>query len=246
MNQIRLLALDLDGTLLTDDKKITDGTKYWIRKAEEAGITVIFATGRGYQNVVEYWEELGLTTPMVLVNGADLRKSPVEQWQTRFIPRDEIRRLHELAERYGARYWGYSMESLTHDKDWTEEMFERDWFKFGIRHDDTDVLRAMWSTIEGWGTLEVTRSAPVNMELSLKGVTKASGVRKICELLGIGMNEVAAVGDSLNDSLLLQAAGIGVAMGNAEKAIKDIADLVTDSNEEEGVAKFIQQLLAGR
>jgi HAD superfamily hydrolase (TIGR01484 family) len=245
MLQIRLLALDLDGTLLTDDKKITENTKYWIQQAQEAGITVIFATGRGWQNAVMYWEELGLTGPMVLVNGADLRKSPDEPWIQHVISKEEIRRLHELAVHHDARFWGYSMESFTRDKEWTDEMLEREWLKFGIRHEDPETLQTMWNTVESWGTLEITQSTPVNMEISVKGVTKETGVRRVCQLLGIGMEEVAAAGDSMNDMYLLQAAGLGVAMGNADETVKSIADMTTDTNENEGVAKLIQWLLNG-
>ena len=243
MCRIRLLALDLDGTLLTEEKKITENTKYWIRKAQEEGITVIFATGRGWQTAKPYWEELGLSGPMVLVNGADLRKTPDEPWIQHVIPKEEIRRLYELAVHHQARFWGYSMESFTHDWEWTDDLFEQHWFKFGIRQDDPKTLRAMWDIIESWGTLEVTQSAPVNMEISVKGVTKETGVRRVCQLLGVGMDEVAAAGDSMNDVPLLQAAGLGVAMGNADDKVKSIADMTTDSNENEGVAKLIQRLL---
>ena len=245
MHRIRLLALDLDGTLLTEDKKIPESTKYYVRKAVDAGICVIFATGRGYPTAAPYWEALGLTTPMVLANGADIRTSPDRSWQRHYIPGHEIRKLHALANRYDAWFWGYNTESLVNRNGWTEDMFEHDWFKFGIRHDDPGILKTMWDTIKQWGTLEVTQSAPVNMEISAKGVSKESGVREICRLLGIRMEEVAAVGDSRNDIGLLKAAGLGVAMGNAAEEVKQIADLTTASNEEEGVAKLIQQLLDG-
>ena len=76
MPRFKLLALDMDGTVLTDDKKITNTTKYWLNRAMEAGITVMFATGRGIQTAESYWLELGLDLPIVLVNGAEIWKRP--------------------------------------------------------------------------------------------------------------------------------------------------------------------------
>jgi HAD superfamily hydrolase (TIGR01484 family) len=239
----RLLALDMDGTLLTEDKRITPETKRWIHYAQQAGITVIFSTGRGIQTAGPFWDELELDSPMVLLNGAEIWAGPGRLHERNFISRDDIRKLHSLAVQAGAHFWGYCVESLTSSKGWTDEMFERDWMKFGIRHNDPDVADKLRNEIASWGNLEVTRSSDINMEIAVKGVSKASGVRKVCKLLGITMDQVMAVGDQHNDLELLCAAGLGIAMGNADEAVKKAADGVTDTNERDGVAKAIQKYL---
>ncbi|MDF2719681.1 MAG: family phosphatase [Paenibacillus sp.] len=243
MKAYRLLALDMDGTLLTDNKHITEEARHWIRLAEEAGVKVIFATGRGMQTAGSYWDELGLQSPMVLLNGAEIWEGPGRLHERVYISRDDIRRLHRLAVEAGASFWGYSVESLTNGRHWNEEMFDRDWMKFGIRHDDLAVIGGLRDEVRSWGCLEITRSADINMEISPLGISKASGVRKVCNLLGITMDKVMAVGDHHNDLQLLLSAGLGIAMGNADEDVKLAADGVTDTNERNGVAKAIQQYL---
>ncbi|MDF2963402.1 MAG: Cof-like hydrolase, partial [Paenibacillus sp.] len=95
--------------------------------------------------------------------------------------------------------------------------------------------------LEAWGVLEITNSHPLNLELNPKGINKASGIRQVCSLLGIGMSQVIAMGDSLNDESMIREAGLGVAMGNAQDEVKEFADVITATNEEHGVAKIIEQ-----
>ncbi|MFC3773005.1 Cof-type HAD-IIB family hydrolase [Paenibacillus sp. GCM10012303] len=243
MTAYRLLALDMDGTLLTDNKTITEEAAHWIRLAGEAGVTVMLATGRGMQTAGAFWDELGLLSPMVLLNGAEIWEGPGRLHERTFLSREDIRKLHELAVVSGARYWGYSVESLTGSKHWNDEMFDRDWMKFGIHHQEIDVIEPLREEVRSWGHLEVTRSADTNMEISVRGVSKASGVKKVCGLLGITMDQVMAVGDQHNDMELIRAAGLGIAMGNADEALKRAADGVTDTNERNGVAKAIQKYI---
>ena len=242
-NKYKLLALDLDGTLLTDDKKITRKTKKRIRQAMKSGVHVVFATGRGIQTAKKYWKELGLKGSMVFVNGAEVWRGPGKILKRNFICSEDIKKLHQLAVDMDAWFWGYSVDSLVHREEWTEEMFAKDWLKFGIRCEDPGLLKDLWNKIDSWGTLEVTQSAPVNLEISLKGVTKESGILEVCKELEIDMKEVMAAGDSMNDLSLLRAAGLGVAMGNAIDAIKEVADVVTDTNQNEGVAKAIEKYI---
>lgn len=246
MANYKLLALDLDGTLLTEEKKITETAKRYIHEAVEQGVTVIFSTGRGIQTTDHLWKEVGLESPMVLLNGAELWKGPGEVVERHVIPKEDIIRLHQLAVDHDAWFWGYSEEALTRKSEWTDEMFERDWMKFGIRHDDLEVIGPLREAVESWGNLEVTRSAAVNMEVSCKGISKLSGVRKVCDWLGIELSEVMAIGDNMNDAKLIRAAGLGVAMGNADEELKRIADENTDTNEQDGVAKAISEYLLGR
>lgn len=241
MPQYRLLALDLDGTTLTEDKVITEDTRIWIQRAVQEGVKVIFATGRGTQTTKSFWEELKLQSPMVLVNGAEVWENPEVLSKRVYIDREHVRQLHQLAVEWEAHYWGYSVESLTSKRSWTEQMFDRDWMKFGIRHDDLDTIQQLRQIIEGWGTLEITRSAAVNIEISPKGISKESGVRIVCDQLGIGMDQVMAIGDNMNDLRLIKAAGLGVAMGNADEELKSAANAITDTNEQDGVAKAIQR-----
>ncbi len=245
MANYRLLALDLDGTTLTEDKQITQNTRTWIRRAVEAGVTVIFSTGRGMQTAGQFWDDLRLEAPMVMLNGAEIWKGPGQLWERHFLKRDEVRRLHSIAVDADAGFWGYSVESLTGRNEWTIDMFERNWMKFGIHHDDLNVIAALREKVSAFGTLEVTRSAPINMEISNVGITKEAGVTRVCEILDIGMDQVMAIGDSHNDLHLIRAAGLGVAMGNAERELKLAADAVTDTNEQDGVAVAIQRFLFG-
>lgn len=238
MSKYRLLALDLDGTTLTENKNITNETQLWIKKAVEDGIVVSFATGRGIQNTEDYRSELGLTSPMVLLNGAEIWKEPGIVLERNILERGDIERLYNLAVETNSWFWAYSVEHFLRKPEWIKGMFEQKWMKFGLHNEDISMIEELKTVIFNWG-LEVTQSAQNNLEISVKGITKEYGVRKVCSSLNIDISQVMAIGDSFNDLSLLQAAGLGVAMGNADLAIKEIADGITDTNENNGVAKAI-------
>lgn len=239
----RLLALDLDGTLLTDDKRISPTDRKWIGRATDAGVMVIIASGRGRQSVRAFRKELGLHTPMVLVNGGEVWGRSGELLERSIIPRKDIRTLKEIAEHYGADYWGCDVNGLVRRHHWTEKMGSRNWLKFGIRDPYVQVLDRVKKRICSLHGLSMTSSALNVIEVGVKGKSKATGVRKVCEHVGIKMEEVMAIGDNWNDFPLIRAAGFGVAMGNAIPQLKDVAKAVTDSNEQSGVGKAIEKYL---
>lgn len=241
---IKILALDLDQTLLTNDKRISKENKFWIRKAIEAGITVMFCTGRGVQTSEDYMRELNLdSSPMVLVNGGEVWKSHGELLERHLLPRDDVRRLVAFAQKNQVNFWGYSVESHTLGHKWTENMFQRDWIKFGMRSNDAGLIEQMRDEVKNWGTFEVTYADPLNIEISALGVSKASGIKAVCQHLQIDLKAVMAVGDSHNDLDMLKTVGLGVAMGNATEQVKAAADVITASNEENGVAQAIQRFI---
>jgi len=89
--------------------------------------------------------------------------------------------------------------------------------------------------------LELTNSLPSNVEVNPTGVTKARALHSLCGEIGITMDEIMACGDSLNDIKMIQESGIGVAMGNAQEAVKKAADFITDHHDKDGVAKAIER-----
>jgi HAD superfamily hydrolase (TIGR01484 family) len=97
MPKYRLLALDMDGTLLDDEQRISPENREWIGRAREAGVTVIFATGRGYQSLLPYAEELNLDSPIVAVNGSEIWRRPGELHERHPLGRDDVRQLYALA-----------------------------------------------------------------------------------------------------------------------------------------------------
>ena len=101
----------------------------------------------------------------------------------------------------------------------------------------------MLRELEQMGQVTVTRALSNNIEVNAEGVDKGKGMLKLAELLGIRREEMIVFGDGWNDISMIHEAGCGVAMGNAQEAVKEAADLVTDSNEEDGVAKIIEKIL---
>lgn len=240
MESYKLLALDMDGTLLNEAKEISAENRKWIALAREAGITVTIATGRGMRTLAPYIEELGLQSPLVTVNGGEVWQSPERLYRRHLLPAELVRRLRQIALDFDIWYWAYAVEDIYNRDHWINENESLQWLKFGFYTEREPVRREIVETVSRWGNLEITNSDPNNLELNPKGVTKESGLREVCRLLNIEMKQVVAVGDSLNDLSMVRAAGLGVAMGNAQEALKRSADWVTSSNEENGVAEVIK------
>ncbi|EGL18513.1 MULTISPECIES: Cof-type HAD-IIB family hydrolase [Paenibacillus] len=241
MSQYKLVALDMDGTLLNEEKQVSPANREAIYAALEAGVTVIFSTGRGVQSALPYAEELKLETPIVSVNGSEVWKAPHDLLKRTLLDLDLVKRMYDLAIEHDTWYWAYSVEGMYNRDNWAEDITKPEWLKFGFYTENKESLEIIRGELARWGELEITNSHPDNLELNPKGISKASGIEEVCKLLGIEMSQVIAMGDSENDIAMIRAAGLGVAMGNAQDGVKRIADLVTVTNDEDGVAKIIQE-----
>lgn len=242
MPRYRLLALDLDGTLLNENSEISPGNAEWVKRAQEAGVTVVLSTGRGFPSALPFAEQLGLDNPMIVVNGGEIWRKPHELHRRTLLDSDIVTRLHQLAQKHGDTwFWAYSTENIYNKERWVDDIGSRDWLKFGYYTEELPVLQAILDEIQTWGGLEISNSSPFNLEINPEGVSKASALEEVCRLIGCDMSEVATVGDSLNDIAAIRACGLGVAMGNAQEEVKAAADFVTASHLEDGVAYMIQE-----
>lgn len=241
----KLLALDMDGTLLNDNHEISPKTVEWIHKAVAAGVHVCFSTGRSFNEAISYGEQLGLSTPMITVNGSEVWRAPYDLYHREMMDKELVRKMIALAKKTSSWFWAYSVEGSYNERNWNDELIEtQQWLKFGYTSEDSAIRHQLITELQDMGGLEITNSSPWNLEVNPKGINKASGIGVVCkDLLGIEMSEVVAVGDSLNDLAAIQAAGLGVAMGNAQETVKELADVVTASNNEDGIALIIRDYI---
>jgi len=239
----RLLALDMDGTLLNDEQIITPATVKWIQKAVDAGVHVCLSTGRAFVSALPYAEQLGLETPMITVNGSEVWRAPHEIYRRSLMDPMLVRKMYELAKEDDIWFWAYSLDKVHKQDNWDGDVAGREWLKFGYHTEDDDLRHKLLLQLQDMGGLEITNSSPHNLEINPLGVNKASGIKEVCQLLGIDMSQVIAVGDSLNDLAAIQQVGLGVAMGNAQETVRQEADVVVASNNEDGIAEVIQKYI---
>ncbi|MEC0372533.1 Cof-type HAD-IIB family hydrolase [Paenibacillus chibensis] len=241
--EYKLLALDMDGTLLTSDHIISPVTSTWIQKAKERGVHVCLSTGRSFESALPYGEELGLLTPMITVNGSEVWRAPHDLLERSLMEPKLISDMHAIALKEDCWFWAYSTERVYNKDHWVEALEGKEWLKFGFHTEDDEARHRILMQLQDMGGLEITNSSPHNLEVNPQGINKAAGIRKVCDLLGLDMSEVIAVGDSMNDLAAIQAAGLGVAMGNAQQVVREAADFVTASNDEDGIAKVIEKFI---
>ncbi|WP_424766400.1 Cof-type HAD-IIB family hydrolase [Paenibacillus sp. sgz302251] len=245
MEEYKLIALDMDGTLLNDMSEISSENAEWIHKALAAGIIVSFSTGRGFRSALPYAEQLNLETPMITVNGSEIWHRPHVLHKRTHLSSAYVKRLHELAQAHGEPwFWAYTTDDIFNKEKWIspEDDYEsHHWLKFGFYTEDDSIREQILAEVQSWNALEITNSSPWNLELNPLGVSKASALHELCGLLNIEMSQVIAVGDSLNDIAAIREAGLGVAMGNAQDAVKEAADFITLTNNEHGVAEVIKR-----
>jgi len=247
LGKYKLLALDMDGTLLNDLSEVSDENAYWVHKAMDEGIIVSLSTGRGFSSAVPFAEQLELDTPMITVNGGEIWERPHQLHKRTLLQTEHVRALHELALSYEEPwFWAYSTQGIFNKEKWipaNTQYEDFEWLKFGYYTEDNEARNEILATVSSWNFFEITNSSPQNLEINPDGITKASGLRELCALLGIEMSEVVAVGDSLNDIAAIREAGLGVAMGNAQSTVKEAADVITLTNNEHGVADVIKRYL---
>ncbi|KMK76905.1 Cof-type HAD-IIB family hydrolase [Alkalihalobacillus pseudalcaliphilus] len=239
--EIRLIALDMDGTLLNSEHVVSPANQQAIEAAKEKGVHVMLSTGRSLLTSQEYREALKLDYH-ITVNGSEIWGPTGEILERQNVPFSDIELLYQLMEKHQTQYW-----AVTEEKVWRNEFpvdaDRHNWLKFGFQFETEDVRDALLKALEEHGGFEISNSHPFNLEVNTLGINKANAIKKVCEKLSITMEEVLACGDSINDLAMIREAGVGVAMGNAQPIIKEEADWVTSSHNEDGVAKAIEKFV---
>jgi len=243
----RLIALDLDGTLIGRNRQISETNRKWIARAREAGIHVTLATGRPFAEAAGYAAQLELEAPLVVNNGSEIRSLPDVLHIREELDPGSVQELFRLLDRYGneASFWAHTVQGTIGPDNRRQLPGPIQWLQFAVSSKNPAVLEEIVREVKSWNAFEISNSHPANMECNPRGVTKASGLAEVCRLLGIGMSEVIAAGDSLNDIPMIRAAGLGIAMGNAQEPVKMAADAVAPSHLEDGVAEIIRKYIFG-
>lgn len=238
---IKLVALDMDGTLLSDDMKISEENQEAIAAALAKDVHVVLATGRSLEMTYPFSEQLNLPSYLVTVNGGQIWTVEQELLESHYMDTDLIEVMWNLADEIGLSIWMISEENIFMG-DRPDDFDSEKWLKFGCNSEDINLLEELVEKLEPYkDQLEITNSLPTNLEVNPVGINKANALVKVCDKVGITMDNVLAAGDSLNDIKMIQQAGIGVAVGNAQEAVKKVADVTVETNIEHGVARAIER-----
>ena len=266
MVDIKLIALDLDGTLLTTDKRLTDRTKATLKAARDRGIKVVLTTGRPLKAMDFFLHELGTDGQedeyTITFNGGLVQKNTGEILDKTVFSYDDVARLYEETEKLSLPLYAISegtvyqlqsdQESLYAKLNPTltfvsvdfEDLSSQMTYNKCVTAFDQEPLDAAIQKIspELFDQYEIFKSREMLLEWSPKNVHKATGLAKLIRHLGIDQSQVMACGDEANDLSMIEWAGLGVAMQNAVPEVKAVANVVTPmTNDEEAVAWAIEE-----
>jgi len=283
---IKIIASDMDGTLLNSVQQISEENKEAILKAQAQGVEFVVATGRSYQEATYVLGEAGLKCPIICVNGAEIRSkegdilsaTPISKQMAREVA-EKLRALDiyfeiytekgaytvdsdkaistlvdiilsanpeadrdEVAYAAGARI----REGLVQIIEDYEILFADEnvqIYKIFAFSFNSDNLAAASNTLIDFEGLAVSASGHENLEITNKQAQKGIALESFAKARGIDISETMAIGDNYNDVSMFERAGRSVAMGNANYEIKALCDVITDTNNEHGVAKAILEML---
>ncbi len=277
--KIKMVALDLDGTLLNSKKEVTEYTAKILEEAVDAGVAVVISTGRPLTGLPENVLSLKGVRYALTANGArihDLRDHKV--LYEKLVSFEEAEKIMEIFQQYDALieiyydgqgyadrtkldhiskympdyYMGKYIASTRKGIDSVRELFYKE-------RKAVDKMQAIFMSVDEkdeavtrlrsesmLAGLEITGALTSNIETNAAGVNKGKGLLMLGELLGIRREEIMACGDGNNDAAMMREAGLAVAMKNSCDEILELADHVTASNDEDGVAKAVEKFVLNR
>ena len=260
-----LIALDLDGTLLTSGKRISARTKESLQTVMKTGGDVLIATGRPPRTSIPFVRELGLTTPLINFNGELIHGHGMADINLHTpIAHDVAMAALEVCYGIGIRNLMVEVrdEFYLHTEaclvDPLMDVGDRAPLAVGdlrklIASEVTsfvinplldravELAEALETQFRGVLTVRAWGGAHQTIEVMSNRASKASGLMQAADFLEYDASQIIAFGDELNDVEMLLYAGTGVAMGNAREAVKSVADFVTDTCDQDGIAKFLDQ-----
>ena len=263
---IRMIGFDLDGTLLTTDKILTERTKKALEAAADQGVILVPATGRPLCGLPkdkicsdsQWCQNFGDKNRTSFIRNVNFGRKAREILDI-FSDYDTLRDVYYDGIGYSEK------EKLVHIQDYvmtkamgeyilnTRVPVESVEEKFETENRGTDKVQALfryqtdkeeaWKRIRKVTGVEATGALENNIEVNAEGVHKGMALLELGEIFGISREEIAAFGDGSNDTMMLKTVGMGVAMANGMPEVKAAADRLTDSNDEEGVARFIEKYI---
>ena len=267
---IKLIAIDMDGTLLNSKKELLDETKQYFKNFHNKNTEtlLVLCTGRPESGIRPYLKDLGYLEEnhyIISQNGANIYESQTgKRVMDEFVDSAAIQKWIELGKKHGISVMGAGVDYYySFDEDPTEwmefdvklvsgklkriptkESLNTDFYKILLMGDEEQLNEFETFIPQEWrDEFYVVRSQKYLVEVLTKGVNKAFGLEKLAQKLNIQPSEIVAIGDAANDIEMLEYAGLAIAMGNASEEVKSIADIVTDTNENNGVIKAIDNLI---
>ena len=259
-NEIKAIAFDMDGTLLTEDKQISSRTKRCFKALNDMGISLVLSTGRSFEALEPYKNNLNLNHPVICYNGARIIGNNGELIMDHLLPDDISRYIIDFARKEGVYIQIYRNGKLYFEKRTSEADFYENHVSIKgkvISFDDfisPGFTKIMYlgdhEYLDGLGRaikkhfgnrLSVMFSNPVFLEFMKGGVSKGRALLEVADYLDISTENIMAFGDGQNDISMIETAGIGVAMENAADEVKSAADSITLSNNDDGVAVFLEE-----
>jgi len=264
MTHIALVVSDVDGTLVTKDKTLTDAAKSAVRRLREAGIGFTITSSRPTVGMRFLIEPLSITLPIGAFNGSSIVDPQLKPIEAHLIPAAAARRCLDVLNQFGVDIWLFTNDRwLTRNPDGEYVPHE----KRAIRADPTIVadftpylsaackivgassdaalLQRCEAAMQQAVGKEATavRSQSYYLDVTPPGCDKGTFVEAMAKRLGISTDAVATIGDMQNDLAMFRKSGLSIAMGNATDDVKKVATRVTTSNEDEGFAGAVEMIL---
>ena len=263
---IRLVIADVDGTLVTQDKVVTERAVEAVKRLREAGIAFTITSGRPPLGMKMLIEPLGLTEPIAAFNGGVVVHPDLSVMTQSFVPADMAAKVIESIARHGLDVWVYTdRDWLIHDaaaphvsrEQWTVKFPPKVVSDFsahldrvakivGVSDDYTAVATAESDLQHECGNrASAARSQPYYLDVTHPDANKGHVVTTLSEALSIPAEQIATIGDMPNDVLMFKKSGVSIAMGNASPEVQAQAQFVTTSNQQEGFADAMERFILG-
>lgn len=267
-SQYKAVFIDIDGTLIRKDHSLSQVTIETIKKIKQLGIHVILVSARPYHGILSISDQLELSNiPIASLNGSYIREGNTVLLNSK-IDLDILKDLHNQLKKYNVsiiyyqqmKWFAESENQYTeNEKKITEVPLIIDDFnslveRWKLENNAPNKLLVVGEALEIQNiqsqiqpqfaaSLNMCTSKPVYLEVMHIGSSKQAAIEYFLKHLKIKKEEVIAIGDNFNDIEMIQFAGLGIAMGNAPDEVKSIADHITDTNNNDGVAKAIQKFI---
>jgi len=264
MTRIALVVSDVDGTLLTKDKRLTDAASAAVRRLHEAGVGFTITSSRPVIGMGFLIEQLKITLPVGPFNGSSIVGPDMKPVEHHLIPASAVQRSLDLFKENGIDIWLFTNEHwFTRNADGeyvpnekrairAEPTVIKDFTLYlsrackvvGSSSDFSLLARCEGEMQKALGAeATAVRSQSYYLDITPPGQNKGTFVQAMAQRLGISTDAVATIGDMHNDVAMFEASGVSFAMGNASDDVKERAKYVTDTNENEGFAKAIDRML---